>query len=156
MGLNTDTQHMAYVLKAGETEPPPGIQNVLKQAQRLQDIVVASLKPGQTGNRVLEMALEKMRSEAIKGSIYSHPIGDHGHGAGPLIGLWDHQEGVPGKGDIAVLPSTWFSIELNVRAAVPEWGGRELQVGMEEDVAVDASGAVQWILSRQEKYHLIK
>jgi hypothetical protein len=73
-----------------------------------------------------------------------------------LIGLWDRQEGVPGRGDLTVLPETWFSIELNVRKAVKEWGGREMQVGMEEDVAVDGEGRVTWVLGRQERYHIIK
>jgi len=156
MGLNTDTQHMGYVLKEGETGPPAGVVAVLEQAKRLQEIVTGELKTGRTGNQVLAASLERMRGEGIKGSVYSHPVGDHGHGAGPLIGLWDRQEGVPGRGDLTVLPETWFSIELNVRAAVKEWGGRELQVGMEEDVAVDGEGRVSWVLRRQERYHVIK
>ena len=44
--------------------------------------------------------------------MYSHPIGMNGHGAGPLIGLWDYQDGVPGRGDAKVIPTMWFSIEL--------------------------------------------
>lgn len=156
MGLNTDTQHMAYVLKEGEAAPPAGVVAVLEQAKRLQEIVTGELKTGRTGNQVLAASLEQMKKEGIKGSVYSHPVGDHGHGAGPLIGLWDRQEGVPGRGDLTVLPETWYSIELNARGAVKEWGGREMQVGMEEDVAVDGAGKVTWVLGRQERYHLIK
>lgn len=156
MGLNTDTQHMAYVLKQGETEPPAGLVAVLEHGKRLQEIVVGQLKTGRTGNEVLAGSLAQMKKEGIKGAVYSHPVGDHGHGSGPLIGLWDRQEGVPGRGDLTVLPETWFSIELNVRRAVKEWGGGEVQAGLEEDVAVDAEGRVEWVLRRQERYHLIK
>jgi hypothetical protein len=156
MRLNTDTQHMGYVLREGETDPPAGIVAALRQAQRLQDIVLAELRPGRSGNEVLAASLAAMRKADINGSVYSHPIGDHGHGAGPLVGLWDRQQGVPGRGESPVLPDSWFSIELNIRTPVPEWGSKELFVGMEEDVSVDAQGRVGWILKRQEQFHLVK
>jgi Xaa-Pro aminopeptidase len=156
MRLNTDTQHMAYVLREGETTPPEGIMRALKNTNRMQDLVLERLRPGRTGNDVLADALAAMKAEGIKGSIYCHPVGDHGHGAGPLIGLWDRQQGVPGRGDTLVLPNTWFSIELSAETPVSEWGGRDLWVGQEEDVSVDANGRVSWILPRQTEYHLIR
>lgn len=155
-GLKTDTQHMGYVLRPGETEPPAGIKAALAKAQRLQDLVLENLRPGRSGNQILASTLTAMREEGINGTVYSHPIGDHGHGAGPLIGLWDRQEGVPALGDLPVLPDTWFSIELGIRFALPEWGGRELFVGMEEEAQIDAAGKVRWTLPRQESYHLIR
>jgi hypothetical protein len=155
-GLKTDTQHMGYVLKPGESEPPAGIRAALRDAQRLQDLLLERLRPGRTGNQILADTLAAMRKADINGTVYSHPIGDHGHGAGPLIGLWDRQEGVPGKGDLPVLPETWFSIELSIRRPVPEWGGKELFVGMEEEAQIGADGRVRWTLHRQENYHLIR
>lgn len=154
--LNTDTQHMGYVLREGEAGVPAGVKKALAGANRLQDIVMERLRPGRSGNEVLAASLERMRSEKINGTVYCHPIGDHGHGAGPLIGLWDRQQGVPGRGDVAVLPNTWFSIELSVKTPVPEWGGKELFVGQEEDVTVDGAGNVAWVLPRQTEYHLVK
>ncbi len=156
MGLNTDTQHMAYVLREGETAVPAGILRALQNTNRLQDLVMERLKPGRTGNQVLSEALNAMKAEGINGSVYSHPIGDHGHAAGPTIGLWDHQQGVPGWGDVPVLPSTWFSIELASRSKVPEWNNQELLVAQEEDAAVDADGKATWVLKRQTQYHLIR
>jgi hypothetical protein len=156
MNLKTDTQHMGYVLRAGETQPPAGIVEALRNAQRMQEIVMQEMKPGLGGNQVLKSSLARIRAAGIRGTVYSHPIGDHGHGAGPLIGLWDRQEGVPGRGDAVILPDTWFSIELSARTPVPEWGGRELWVGMEEDAAMDAAGRMSWINRRQETYHLVR
>jgi Xaa-Pro aminopeptidase len=156
MRLHTDTQHMGYVLKPGETEPPAGIRRALENAQRMQDILLARMRPGRTGNEVLADALTAMRAAGINGTFYTHPIGDHGHGAGPLIGLWDRQEGVPGRGDTVLLPNTWFSIELSARTPIPEWGGQELFVGMEEDAVLDGEGRMSWVLRRQEKYHLVR
>ena len=156
MGLNTDTQHMGYVLREGETDVPAGIKRALGAANRLQDLLLERMRPGRTGNEVLADTLAAMRAEKIQGSVYTHPIGDHGHGAGPLIGLWDRQEGVPGRGDVKLLASTWFSIELAARTPVPEWEGQELFVGEEEDAVLDAEGKMAWVLRRQTNYHLIK
>lgn len=156
MGLATDTQHMAYVLREGEKDAPPGIRAALAAANRLQDIVIERIKPGRTGNEILADALGVMRAEKINGAVYSHPIGDHGHGAGPLVGLWDRQEGVPDRGDVSVIPDTWFSIELSVRAPVAEWGGQELFIGSEEDITLDSDGKASWVLPRQTAYHLVR
>jgi Xaa-Pro aminopeptidase len=155
LGLATDTQHMGYVLGEGETDAPAGIRRALAATNRMQDILMERMRPGRSGNEVLADALAAVRAEKINGTIYTHPIGDHGHGAGPLIGLWDRQEGVPGRGDVLLLPSTWFSIELSARVPVPEWGGQELFVGQEEDAVLDADGKISWVLGRQTKYHLV-
>ncbi len=156
MGLHTDTQHMGYVLREGEQEVPEGLKRALANAHRVQDLLIQRMRPGRTGNEVLADVLAAIRAEKINAAVYTHPIGDHGHGAGPLIGLWDRQEGVPGRGDVTLLPNTWFSIELSVRTPVPEWGGEELFVGQEEDAVIDAEGKVSWVLKRQTQYHLVR
>lgn len=156
MRLNTDTQHMGYVLREGEVDAPAGIKRALANANRLQDLLMERMKPGRSGNDVLADALAAMKAEGINGSIYTHPVGDHGHGAGPLIGLWDRQQGVPGRGDVLILPSTWFSIELAARTSVAEWDGKELWVGLEEDATIDEQGRVSWVLKRQMEFHLVR
>ncbi len=156
MRLATDTQHMGYVLREGETGPPAEIARALENSKKMQDIVMARMKVGRSGNEVLAEALKEIRTLGIKGTVYSHPIGDHGHGAGPLIGLWDRQQGVPGRGDVKLVPNTWFSVELSSRTPIPGWGDAELFVGMEEDAKVGADGKVEWVLRRQEKFHLIR
>ena len=103
--LNTDTQHLAYVLKPGETDAPAGLRQ---------------------------------------------------HGAGPLIGLWDRQEGVPGRGDATVIPSMWYSIELQATTPVPEWGGQPVRMAQEEDAIVGADGTIRWALRRQDRLFLVK
>lgn len=156
MGLHTDTQHLGYVLRPGEQEPPQGLRDCLRTSNRLQDILVAELRPGRTGNEVLRASREAMAAAGIDGTIYSHPVGDHGHGAGPLIGLWDRQEGVPVRGDLKVRPSTWFSVELQATSAIPEWDGRKLACRQEEDVHLDERGERQWVYGRQEAFHLVR
>jgi hypothetical protein len=155
LGLNTDTQHMGYVLRSGESDAPAGLKHALAIGNQLQDIVMDELKPDLTGNEVLRNALSRMRAAGINGTVYSHPVGDHGHGAGPLVGLWDRQEGVPGRGDIPVRPNTWYSIELQATTPVPEWDGQEVRMALEEDAYLDESGVRHWVLARQERLHLV-
>jgi hypothetical protein len=154
--LNTDTQHNAYVLRPGETDAPDGLKRALANANALQDIVMSELKPGRTGNEILAASLARMREKKIDGTVYSHPIGLHGHGAGPLIGLWDYQDGVPGRGDAKVIPSMWWSIELQATTPVAEWDGQHVRMAQEEDAIIDADGRVRWALRRQDKLFLVK
>ena len=154
--LNTDTQHMGYVLRPGEKDVPVGIKQALRNTDRLQDLTLERMKPGRTGNEVLGLVLHAMREEKIEGTVYTHPIGDRGHAAGPLIGLWDLQEGVPGRGDVPLIPGSWFSIELQATTPVPEWGGQKLEVALEEDAMLDEQGKMSWILKRQTEFHLVK
>jgi len=156
MGLATDTQHVGYVLREGEKEPPAGLRKALANSNRLQDLLMGKIRPGRTGNEILVDTLAAMKKAGLTGTVYTHPIGDHGHGAGPLIGLWDRQEGVPGRGDIQVLPSTWFSIELEVTTPVAEWGGQPIRAAQEEDAMIDENGRISWVLERQTKYLLVR
>lgn len=153
--LNTDTQHMGYVLKEGESDAPEGIRNALSNSNRLQDLLLERLRTGKTGNQVLKETLEAMKAAGIKGTVYTHPIGDHGHGAGPLVGLWDRQENIPGRGDVPVWNQTWFSIELATETQIPEWDNQELWVGQEEEAMIKDEKAV-WVLPRQTKFHLVR
>jgi Xaa-Pro aminopeptidase len=156
MGLNTDTQHMGYVLRRGESDVPAGIKRALLATNRLQDLLLERMRAGRTGNEVLTDTLRAMKAAGIKGSVYTHPIGAHGHGAGPLIGLWDRQQGVPGRGDVRLLPDSWFAIELAASTPVPEWNNQELWVGQEEDAALDEQGRISWVLKRQTEFHLVR
>jgi Xaa-Pro aminopeptidase len=154
--LATDTQHMGYVLRPGESAPPAGLLAALARSNRLQDLLLEEMEPGRTGNDVLRRTRERMREEGLDGTVYTHPIGDRGHGAGPLIGLWDRQEGVPGRGEVALRPNTWFSIELQVTSPVPEWGGQPVRMAQEEEAFLDAEGARAWVLRRQTSLHLVR
>jgi hypothetical protein len=154
--LNTDTQHDAYVLRPGETDAPAGLMLALANANALQDIVMDEIRPGRTGNEILASSLARMRAKGIDGTVYTHPIGMNGHGAGPLIGLWDYQDGVAGRGDAKVIPNMWFSIELQATTAVVEWGGQPVRMAQEEDMVVGSDGRPRWALKRQERLFLVR
>jgi Xaa-Pro aminopeptidase len=153
--LNTDTQHNAYVLLAGETDAPAGLKAALANANAMQDISMEETRPGRTGNEVLASVLARMKAKGITGTMYTHPIGMNGHGAGPLIGLWDYQDGVPGRGDAKVVAPMWFSIELQATTPVPEWGGQPVRMAQEEDMIVGADGKARWALTPQGHLFLV-
>lgn len=151
--LNTDTQQHAYVLKPGEADAPEGLRAALTVGNRLQDILLSNFVTGRSGNEILLRSLSQAKEEGIIASIYTHPIGFHGHGAGPTIGLWDQQEGVPGSGDYPLQPNTAYSIELNVTVQVREWE-REVRIMLEEDALFDGE-KVWYIDGRQTELILI-
>jgi len=154
LGFSTDTQHNAYVLKPLETTPPQGILNGLKAGNKLQDITMQYAQQGVSGNEALLQALAHAKRDNLVPSIYCHAIGYHGHAAGPPIGMWDHQQGVPVRGDYTFQSNTWHSIELNVRHSVPEWDGQQVSFALEEDAALLEDGW-RWIAGRQTELYLI-
>ena len=151
--LNTDTQQHAYVLRPGETEAPEELRRALVRGNRLQDILTDQFIAGRSGNEILASALAIANDEGIAASIYTHPIGFHGHAAGPTIGLWDQQGGVPGRGDYPLYPNTAHSIELYAETELESWGN-PIRIKLEEDAFFDGEHTY-YIDGRQKELLLI-
>jgi len=117
----------------GSSRPGQGLANT----NRLQDILVRQFAAGPQRQRRAGAgaALRRSPPGSIP-SIYSHPIGLHGHGAGPSIGFWDNQKADP-RGAGRSSPDTAWSIELTTYAAVPEWGGQRADFRAEENAFFD-------------------
>ena len=154
MGLKTDTQMLAYVLKPGETQAPAGLRAGIADANKLQDALVAEFKAGRSGNDTLRAARTRAIAAGLKPIIYSHAIGTHGHGAGPWIGAWEGQRGVPGLGEYPINANTAWSIELAAFRDVPEWNGQEVRFPLEVDGFFDGRD-FRWIDGRQTELLLI-
>lgn len=137
--LNTDTQQHAYILKAGETDAPTYLKEAFRKGNRLQDILTGNYKVGRTGNEILKATREQAIAEGITPSIYTHPIGFHGHAAGTTVGMWDMQGGVPFTGDYPMHLNTAYSIELNCTVTIPEWK-KDIRIQLEEDGYFDDTG----------------
>ncbi len=129
--LNTDCQQHAYVLKENETNAPEHLVNALESGNKLQDILTSNFENGKSGNEILLATLSEAKSAELNPSIYSHPLGLYGHSAGPTIGMWDSQGGVPGTGDYKLFPNTVYAIELNNTVQIPEWN-KEIRIMLEE------------------------
>ncbi|SDU19917.1 Metallopeptidase family M24 [Polaribacter sp. Hel1_33_78] len=131
VGLNTDCQQHAYVLKDDEKQVPQFLKDAFKKGNRLQDILTSSMKFGKTGNQILSESLSQAKEEGLKPSIYTHPLGKYGHSAGTTIGMWDSQNGVPFKGDYPLQKNTAYAIELNTSVTIKEWQ-KDIRIMLEE------------------------
>ena len=114
LNLCTDTQRLCYVLKEDETDIPEELKEALKRNNRFQDIVREMMKIGRSGNDVFEMSIAKAKEEGLRPCLYTHPLGFHGHAAGPTIGLFTNQNRIPVKGDLLIHNYTGYALELNV------------------------------------------
>ncbi|MFC1545329.1 M24 family metallopeptidase [Gemmatimonadota bacterium] len=155
LGRCTDTQQMAYVLRAGENDVPDGLKKALANANRVQDIFMSKFVTGNTGNTILANALAGCREEGLRASIYTHPVGFHGHAAGVTIGMWDQQDGVPGTGDYPLFEDTIYAIELNCSTDVPQWGGESVTIGLEQQGIYTKDGC-RFADRRQTAWHIIR
>ncbi len=152
--LNTDQQEHFYVLKPNETEAPEGLKKAFANGNRMQDILTENFITGRSGNEILKQSLNQARAEGLNASVYTHPIGFHGHAAGPTIGLWDQQGGVKGRGDYPLFANTAYSIELFAATEVPEWGGKLVRIMLEQD-GVFTGDDFYYLDGRQKELHLI-
>ena len=152
--LNTDTQQHAYVLKAGEKDAPTYLKEALSKGNQLQDFLTNNFAVGKTGNQILADARKQAIAAGLTPSIYTHPIGYHGHAAGTTIGQWDMQNGVPNTGDYPMHTRTAYSIELNVTTRIEPWK-KDIQIMLEEDGFFDDAGKFRYIDGRQRELLII-
>jgi len=152
--LNTDQQQHFYVLKDGEKEVPEGLRKAFKSGNRVQDILTENFDLKRSGNEILAASLAQAKKEGLTASIYTHPIGLHGHAAGPTIGMWDQQSGVKGKGDYPLYENTAYSIELFAASEIPEWGDKIVRIMLEEDGVYTKKG-FKFLDGRAEEIYTI-
>ena len=152
--LNSDVQEHAYLLLPNEKVAPDELVAAFSKTNRLQDILTTNFKTGRTGNAILAASIQQAKAEGIQPSIYTHPIGSHGHAAGTTIGMWDMQQGVPGSGDYAMRPNTCYSIELNATHTIPGWN-KPVRIALEQNGFFNGSG-FEYLDGRQKTIHLIQ
>lgn len=154
LGLATDTQQLAYVLKNGEKNPPQGLIKALKQATIFQDIVLKYMRPSMTGNEIFELSLAEAQKKSIRTMLYSHPIGRHCHEAGPTIGLFDKQRKIPFRGEFDVVSLSAYALEFNVKSFIPEWD-QDIYIFLEQPIGV-FDDDTKYLTPRQESFYLIR
>jgi Xaa-Pro dipeptidase len=154
MGLDSDWQKMAYVLKPGETDAPAGLKRGLANTNSLQDALMRAAGPGRPATKVYAVAMTEMKEKGIEAMVYSHPLGNHGHALGPSIDFRSAERG-PGRHPRPLRPHSWISIELSTSLAVPEWDGQRVFF-MEEDPAYLTDEGYRFFRPRQESFYLIR
>ncbi|MDH4257584.1 MAG: M24 family metallopeptidase, partial [Candidatus Aminicenantes bacterium] len=135
---------------------PESFRKIMAEGNRLQDIYCGEFKAGLTGNELLANILRKAKGQGIPNPrVYSHSLGYFLHEPGPLIGLPWEQVNNPGRGDVRLVPNSCFTVELSVTMPVPEWGGKDFRLSIEQDI-VFTENAIAYLDGRQMKFHLIK
>jgi len=155
LGLVSDMQNVAYVCKTGEQDAPEGLKQALRNTNRLQDVFLAEFKEGRSGNDVWFDAIRKTRAEGLRPSIYTHPIGYHGHSGGPSIGSGGTPYEPLTRGEYPIHYNTVYAVELDVVSSVPEWDGQDVIICLEEEGTYTRDGSY-FIDGRQTEWYIIK
>ena len=158
LGLCTDMQLQAYVCKIGEDDAPAGLQEALRRTNQLGDIFRGEFRLGRPGNEIVKSAMEKGEVAGLRPSIYSHPVGFHGHAAGPPMDARPHgsvPEGSELRGQYPLYYNTVYAIEYSCTSTVPEWDNQDVRIGFEEDGVFTEKGC-NFIDGHQTKLFLIK
>jgi Xaa-Pro dipeptidase len=153
LGLSTDWQRMGYVLRPGEKDAPEGLKQALANTNRLQDALFTHIKPGAKGFEVYDATMADMKNLGIEGMIYSHSVGNQGHGLGASI---DFRRLAAGTWlEPPFREWSYTAIELNTTTPVPEWGGQKVTIMMEDDAYL-TKGGMKWFRPRQTAFYLIR
>ncbi|WP_338865022.1 M24 family metallopeptidase [Myxococcus stipitatus] len=153
LGLHTDFQKMAYVLREGETDAPAGLKNALSHTNVLQDVLMLKAsRPGRSSAEVFEETMKEMAARGIQADVYSHPLGNQGHALGASI---DFRSAKFKEAPKPLREGSYIAIELNTTTQVPEWGGQKVAV-MEEDPAYLTAEGWKFFVPRQEAFYLIR
>jgi hypothetical protein len=156
MGFDTDWQKMAYVLRPGERDVPAGLKQAMRNTNTLQDVLMKRYsRPGRLVSDVYDSTMAEMHRLGITAQIYSHPIGNQGHGLGAAIDFRSAQRPELGAQGKRLRKGSYISIELNTRTPVPEWAGQEVYVMMEDDAHLTDDGWV-FFRPRQEQWYIVR
>lgn len=153
LGLNTDWQKMAYVLREGETDVPAGLKQALANTNALQDaLMLRASRPGRSSADVYDATMAEMKEKGIEAMVYSHPLGNQGHALGAAI---DFRAATRKEAPRPLRKGSYIAIELNTATGVPEWGGQKVFV-MQEDPAYLTDEGWKFFVPRQEAFYLIR
>ncbi|MFA9557723.1 M24 family metallopeptidase [Evansella sp. AB-rgal1] len=153
LGISTDMQQLAYVLKPNEKEVPTGLKEALKKANQFSDIVMSHFKVASNGNEIFERSIQDAQEQSLSAMLYSHPVGVHCHEVGPTIGLFDRQERIPIRGDLEVIEHSAYALEFNIKSYIPEWN-QETFIYLEQPIAILNQTPV-YLCPRQEEFYII-
>jgi Xaa-Pro aminopeptidase len=156
MGLNSDWQKMVYIFRDGEKEVPPGLKHALANTNALQDaVMLRASRPGRPAGEVYTAAMDEMKQKNIEAQIYSHPLGDQGHGLGAAIDFRATKRPETMGQEKRLRKGSYISIELNTQTIVPEWDSQKICV-MEEDPAYLTDEGWKFFVPRQEAFYVIR
>ena len=158
MGLVTDQQKMAYVLKprGDRSASRACAESVRPSRSGWVEIILEELESRRRGPR-RERA--SRRSEASKkassNSVYPHAQGNWVHGAGAWVSYnWPERYGQHPR-ELVRHREIW-SIEYSTSREIDEWDGQSVSMLREEDGWVGEDGVVRYFAGPQPELWLIR
>lgn len=165
MNFYCDVKRLAYVLHEGENDLPPTLKAAFEHGKKVRKIIRKEVKPGRTGIDMLEhlyLQIEKAgyqrqevedrvsESPNIEVNIGWHSVGNWGHGVGPAI--WTEK---PLRREMILKSTHLMAFEFFIYVPLPEWDGKKLRMGLEDDVIITEHG-VEWLYPPIDRIHLIR
>jgi Xaa-Pro dipeptidase len=150
----TDIQRFAYVLRAGETEPPPEIQRRWEEAKAGGRAAFDAMRPGVMGwdvDRAQRSRLEQNGSIPIIWST-GHPVGYWAHDLGPRLG--GSANGDPARGDASRPLRAGHTFAFDGFFGWTREDGTTKTISVEEMAVVTTDGA-EYLIPPQEELVLI-
>ncbi len=152
LGFASDWQKVAYILREGEREVPEGLRAALANANVVHEAFASAPRPGMTGWEATLAIASKLESVDFLPSLYSHPIGFHGHALGPSINARNMDLSSPPERDSRLRDGSYRSIEFSATTRVPEYDGGEVRIPMEDDAYLTRDGYVYFWPYQTEWY----
>lgn len=140
MGLASDWQKVAYILREGESDVPDGLKTALANANLVHEAFARAPRPGMTGWEATLAIASQLEGVPFLPSLYSHPIGNHGHGLGPAINARDMDLSSPPNADSPLREGSYRSVEFSATTAIPEYDGGRVRIPMEDDAYLTPEG----------------
>ena len=164
MNFGTDVKRVAYVLKPGETAPPPGIQSAFDKALSVRDVLKKAIKPGVRADDTMKRMDAALRAAGFgviefnrpnkddkTDVVYGfHPVGNTGHDIGPSLTTWQ-----PLQSTFVMHTQHMFSFEYFAYTPIAEWGGAKLRIPIEDD-AILMEGGIQFLHPANYRLLVIK
>ena len=155
LGFASDWQKVAYILRDGEDDLPGGLRTALRNANQVHEAFASAPRPGMTGwGATLAIAAELDGVDFLP-SLYSHPIGYHGHALGPAINARNMDLSSPPVWDSHLRDGAYRSIEFSATTAIPEFGGGTVTIPMEDDGYLTPDG-YEYFRPYQTEWYLIR
>ena len=155
VGFASDWQKVAYILREGEEDVPDGLKTALRNANLVHEAFASEPRPGMSGWEATLAIAGKLEGVDFLPSLYSHPIGYHGHALGPAINARNLDLSSPPIWDSYLRDGAYRSIEFSVTTAVPEYGGGTVTIPMEDDGYLTANG-YEYFRPYQTEWYLIR
>lgn len=161
----TDMKRVAYVLREGETEPPPGVRHAFARALEVRDVMKAAIRPAPTAQAALDATWAAIEAAGFRRIEFNQPssdpgvtdvvigphsVGNWGHGLGPSLAFFN-----PTRLTYELRPGTLISVELFAYTANPEWNGAKIRIPLEDDAVVTERG-VEWLYPATDRLLIIK